>query len=72
LGQLLFLLSPHPDVRYILGRLRLLAAPGTHQTAEMNIAAAACFQGALLSETWASEQVKERSGFCPKLITVSR
>lgn len=50
----------------------LLATPDTYQTGEANITAAACFQSAFLSETWAFGQVMEKSGSCPELITISR
>lgn len=60
-----------PNVSYVLLRLRQhLVAPGTYLTAEENIAATACFQGALVLET--SEQAVERCGSCPELITFSR
>lgn len=64
--------SPHHYVSYILDRLWLLAAPGTCQTAEVNIAAAVCFQGAWLLEILGFEQVMERNGSCPDLIQIKR
>lgn len=62
----------HPYVSYILDRLQLLAAPGACHTAEGNIAAAECFQGAWLLEIWVFEQVMGKNSSRPDLIPIKR